>query len=185
MSESAESAGVPVESNPNGIANQIGQAFVALKQAGDAGANWFYWIAGLSLVNTAIAHSGGDRHFIVGLAITAYVDAVAAAIGKDHPEAANLAMGLAIGFSLCVVIVVILFGWLSRKRLVWVFGLGMGLYLLDGLVYLLFGDYLSAGFHAYALFSMSHGFRAYRQMSQLETALQAEPALAEDGGIGA
>jgi hypothetical protein len=40
------------------------------------------------------------------------------------------------------------------------------------------GDYLSAGFHAFALFSMSRGFSAYRQMTQLEAALQVEPAFA-------
>ena len=178
MSEPAEPANVPMESDPNEVASRIGQAFVALKQAGDTGANWFYWIAGLSLVNTAMAHGGGDRHFIIGLSVTAIVDAIAQTIGKENPQVALLAMGLAIGFSLCVAIVVILFGWLSRKRLLWVFAIGMGLYLLDGLAYLGLGDYLSAGFHAFALFSMSRGFSAYRQMTQLEAALQVEPAFA-------
>ena len=32
-----------------------------LKTAGDGGANWFFWIAALSLVNTIITHSGGGR----------------------------------------------------------------------------------------------------------------------------
>ena len=127
MSEPAESADVPVESDPDEVANRIGQAYAALKQAGDTGANWFFWIAGLSLVNTAMAHGGADRHFIIGLSVTAIVDAIAQAIGKENPQAASLAMGLAIGFSLCVAVVVILFGWLSRKRLLWVFGVGMGL----------------------------------------------------------
>lgn len=183
MSEPVEPADVSVESDPNEVANRIGQAYAALKQAGEGGANWFFWIAGLSLVNTAMAHGGGDRHFIIGLSVTAIVDAIAQAIGKENPQVASLAIGIAIGFSLCVAVVVILFGWLSRKRLLWVFGTGMALYLLDGLAYLALGDFLSAGFHAYALFSMSRGFSAYRQMTKLEAALQAEPAFSviDDG----
>lgn len=178
MSEPAESADVPANTDSNEIVNRIGEMYAACLQAGNAGANWFFWIAGLSLVNTAMAHGGGDRHFIIGLSVTAIVDAIAQQIGKEQPQAASLAMGIAIGFSVCVTIVVILFGWLSRKRLLWVFGIGMGLYLLDGLAYLALGDFLSAGFHAYCLFSMSRGFSAYNQMTKLEMALQTEPAFA-------
>lgn len=168
MSQSADaSAQQPVQI----VINQVADAVVALKQAGDVGANWFYWIAGLSLVNTAIAHSGGDRHFIIGLSVTAIVDAIAKGIGQQQPSAAGLALAIAVGFSLCVAIVVVLFGWLSRQRLLWAFGLGMGLYLFDGLIYLALGDFLSAAFHGYALFAMSRGFRAYRQLYQLEADL--------------
>lgn len=162
------------EPAPQDVADRIGQAFAALKQHGDTGANWFYWIAALSLVNTAMAHGGADRHFIIGLSVTAIVDAIALAIGTDNPEVATQAMGIAIGFSVCVAAVVILFGWLSRKRILWIFGVGMGLYLLDGLAYLALSDFLSAAFHGYALFSMSRGFGAYRQMAQLEAALQTD-----------
>ena len=151
--------------------NRIQQAASSLQTAGDSGANWFFWIAGLSLVNTAILHSGGDRHFIVGLAITAIVDAIATGIGKENPNAATGLMIFAIGFSVIVAIGATLFGWLSRKRLLWIFGIGMFFYLLDGLLYLLIGDYLSAAFHGYALYSMIQGFNAYRKLGQLETAL--------------
>lgn len=177
MSEPIESTDVTANPDPNEIASRIGELYSACLQAGNAGANWFFWIAALSLVNTAMAHGGGDRHFIIGLSITAIVDGIAHEIGKQQPQAASLAMGIAIGFSICTAVVVVLVGWLSRKRLLWVFGIGMGLYLLDGLAYLAFGDFLSAGFHAYALFLMSRGFSAYRQLTKLETALQAEPAL--------
>lgn len=171
MSESVSPTDAHAEDAPQMTASSIGEMFVALKQAGDTGASWFYWIAALSLVNTAILQSGGDRHFVIGLAVTTVVDAIAAAIGQQHPDAASLARGLAIGFSVCVSIVVVLFGWLSRKRLLWVFGLGMALYLLDGLLYLYFQDFLSAGFHAYVLFAMSRGYSAYRQMARLDAAL--------------
>jgi hypothetical protein len=177
MAESAEPADVPSEPSSQDMANQIGQAFVALQQAGNAGANWFFWIAGLSLVNTAMAHGGGDRHFIIGLAITAVVDAIAQAVGKEHPDSATIAMGIAVGFSVCVAAVVVLFGWLSRRRLIWVFAIGMASYLLDGLLYLILGDFLSTAFHGYALYGMYRSFAALRQMAQLEAALRSQAAL--------
>ncbi|MEI8018828.1 MAG: hypothetical protein WCH39_11565 [Schlesneria sp.] len=150
---------------------KIFEAMEALKAAGNNGASWFFWIAGLSLVNTVIAHAGGESHFIVGLAITAIVDAIASGIGKQNPEAATPLMMVAIGFSVFVAVICLIFGWLSRKRLLWIFGIGMFLYLLDGLLYLLIGDYLSAAFHGYALYSMITGFNAFRQLNKLESAL--------------
>jgi len=175
MSESAESAeptNIPSASDPQAVANQTSLALLVLKQGGNSGANWFFWIAGLSLVNTAMIHGGGDLYFIIGLAVTVVVDAVAQSIGKEHPESATLAMGIAIAFSLCAAVVVSLFGWLSRKRLPWVFGIGMALYLLDGVLYLILKDFLSTAFHGYALFWMYQGFGAYRKLEQLETALR-------------
>ena len=40
-----------------------------------SGASWFYWIAGLSLINSFIALSGSDYGFILGLGITRIIDA--------------------------------------------------------------------------------------------------------------
>src|SRR5574340_77246 len=38
------------------------------------GANWFYWIAGLSVVNSVIVLFGGAWYFLVGLGATQFVD---------------------------------------------------------------------------------------------------------------
>ena len=157
-------------------------AMATLKAAGDTGASWFYWIAVLSLVNTAITHSGGDHHFIVGLAITFVVDVVANEIGKKTPELVTILMVIAIGFSVFVSAMAGLFGWLSRKRVLWVFGVGMALYVLDGLIHLLVGDYLSAGFHGYVLFAMIRGFTSYRKLKRLEDVI--ENASAVDTTVG-
>ena len=161
------------EASEQSALHQVAAAALALKQRGDSGANWFFWVAGLSLVNTIIAHSGGDRHFIVGLSFTAIVDAIAQEIGKQEPEAATIATVIAIGFSCFVTLVATLFGWMSRKRWLAVFGVGMGIYVLDGLLYLLLGDIMSAGFHGFALWSMFAGFNAYRQLSKLEDLIRA------------
>jgi hypothetical protein len=171
--EHAPDEQIPVEHTEPSAEERIGAAALALKTQGDNGANWFFWVAGLSLVNTVIAHSGGDRHFIVGLSFTAIVDAVAGEIGKQHPEAATIAVVIAVGFSCFVAIIAALFGWMSRKRWLAAFVIGMVIYVLDGLLYLLIGDYMSAGFHAFALWSMIAGFNAYRKLNQLEEIVRA------------
>lgn len=71
---------------------------------------------------------------------------------------------LAFGVDCFVAGIVALFALLAGRRRGWAFIVGMALYALDGLVFLLFGDFLSAGFHAFALFGIFSGYRALREM---------------------
>ena len=89
-------------------------------------------------------------------------------LGKDQPANANAYVAVAIGFSVIVALVVFGFGWFSKKRVLWVYGIGMGLYLLDGLLYLLLQDFASVAFHAFALFSMFGGWSAFRKLAKQE-----------------
>ena len=41
-----------------------------------SGANWFYWIAGLSVVNSLIFAFGGHTSFIAGLGLTQLIDGI-------------------------------------------------------------------------------------------------------------
>jgi hypothetical protein len=147
-----------------------------LDARGTAGASWFFWIAALSLINSVILLSGGDRHFVVGLGVTMVADVVAKAVAEENPDIAGTAKGIAFGFDLLVAAVVCGFGWLSRRGILPVFALGMFLYLLDGLIYFLVGEWMSVGFHAFVLFSMWSGFTAYRQMKAIKLDLQRQLA---------
>lgn len=140
-----------------------------LVQAGDTGANWFYWVAGLSLVNSAIGLFGGGMYFVVGLAVTLVVDSIAAGIAAEAAEAAVIVKVISVGFDLFVAAVLCGFGFLSRKRILPVFAIGMVLYLLDGLIFLALQDWMSVAFHAFALYSMGNGFMAYRKLNQLRS----------------
>lgn len=154
------------------------QHLAELLQTGDSGANWFFWIAGLSLVNTAIIHFGGNVQFVVGLGLTLFVDAIATEIVREQPQSQMIATIVAVSFSAFCSIIACLFGWLSKKRIIPLFALGMAVYFLDGLVFLLVQDWLSLAFHGYALFCMWGGLTAYRKFNQIESelALAAEPA---------
>lgn len=152
-----------------------------LHARGTSGAGWFYWIAALSLVNSIILLSGGDRHFVVGLGVTLIADVVAKEVANQNPDIAIVAKGIAFGFDLFVAAIVCLFGWLSRRPILPIFVIGMILYLLDGLIYLLAGEWLSVGFHAFVLLGMWSGFTAYREMKQIKAQLEQE--LAAGAGV--
>lgn len=127
-----------------------------------SGANWFYWIAGLSLVNSAIYAFGGDISFILGLAVTQLVEGVAdAAIAEGLPSMLKV---VAVVVSLLISGVFALFGYYANKGMAAAFIVGIGLYVLDGLLYLALGSLFAAGFHVFALFFIVRGFLASRQI---------------------
>jgi hypothetical protein len=125
-----------------------------------SGARWFYCVAGLSLVNTAAAFTGGRMHFVMGLGITRIVDAVARRAG-----AAATLPALVIDVMIAAVFLVI--GLWSSRCNQFAFGIGMLLYAADGALLFLSHDYLSVAFHALALFYMYRGFAAAQQLRGL------------------
>jgi hypothetical protein len=171
----AENADTPPEAASEDV---LAAGLAQLIQQGRSGADWFFWIAALSLVNTAITHSGGDRHFIVGMGITQIVDILAAEIAKQEPQAQTIAVGIAVGFSVFCSAVAAVVGYLARNRWQVIFGLGMFLYLLDGLLFVLVQDWMSAGFHGFALFCMWGGFSAFKQLAAIERQLVPAEAVA-------
>jgi len=132
-----------------------------------SGANWFYWIAGLSLVNSAIYAFGGQISFILGLAVTQVIDALSdTAIAAGAPTALK---AVAVVIDLVITAMFALFGYYAGKGLIWPFIVGIAFYILDGLVYLAGGDMFAAGFHAFALFFIIRGFLASRKLKQFST----------------
>ncbi len=116
-----------------------------------SGASWFWWIAGLSVVNTVMIHSGTDRTFVIGLGFTMLADI----IFKDL-------MVVALVIDVVVLSVFAGFGLMARKGHLWAFVTGIVLYTLDSLIYVLGQDWMSVGFHAFALFYMVRGALALR-----------------------
>ncbi|CAN5439750.1 hypothetical protein BH10ACI2_BH10ACI2_08080 [soil metagenome] len=140
------------------------------------GANWFYWIAGLSLVNSAIFAFGGQVSFILGLGITQIIDGVVdASIAQGAPQAV---LAIAIVIDIVIVAIFALFGYYANKAITAVFITGMVIYLLDGLLWLALGSYLAAAFHIYVLYMLYRGFAASREVNQFK----AEIAVGAFGG---
>ena len=118
-----------------------------------AGAKWFYWIAGLSMINSIVVITGGNLHFVVGLGITSVVDAMAKRVSSAGSVLDIIINGFVAG-------IFVLFGYFATKAQKWAFAVGISLYLLDGILLLGTRDFLSIGFHAYALFAICRGYKA-------------------------
>lgn len=120
-------------------------------------ASWFYWVAGLSLVNTVLALTGVGIRFIFGLGVTQIFDA----FGAGFAGAGTL---VALVLDLLAAGVLVLFGVFANKGQTWAFIVGMALLALDGLLLLLVRDWLGVAFHAYVLFRLFQGFQISRQL---------------------
>ncbi len=115
-------------------------------------ASWFAMIAGLSVVNSVLAMSGASVRFIFGLGLSQIIDALAHQAGSTGYLLDLIINGIIAG-------VFVLFWNFARKGEKWAWYLGMAVYAVDGLLLLLFKDYLAIAFHAYALYRMSSGLK--------------------------
>jgi len=142
------------------------RARIELENRSRSGAGWFYWLAGLSVINSIINLSGGTWSFIFGLGITQVVDSIAANLGPT-------------GFVLQIIInafivgVFVFFGYFARKNHKWAFLVGMGVYALDGLIFVLAQDWLGVGFHVFALYLIFNGMKASDQFREQQQAVPA------------
>ncbi len=131
------------------------------------GANWFYWIAGLSAINSAIFAFGGNTAFIAGLGFTQLADGVIdLSIQQGGP---SVLKAVAVVFDIILIIVFALFGYFANKRFSAAFIVGILIYAADALLLLVLGAFLTAGFHAFALFFIIRGFLACRKINAAES----------------
>ena len=118
-----------------------------------SGARWFWWIAGLSLVNTVFLHSGAGINFVIGLGVTLLSD-VAFASAKPI---AFLIDAVAIGFFA-------LMGLLATRGKLAAFYVGLAVYALDALIYVRLQDWMPVAFHALAFYFIVRGAMALRAL---------------------
>jgi hypothetical protein len=117
-----------------------------------SGGGWFYWIAGLSLINTIIVLAHGNISFVVGLGTTQIFDYAA----REYPGAAPIAIFM----NLIIVGIYVMFGYFGCKRARWAFITGITLYSLDTLLVLIAQEWRMLIFHGFALFCISKGLAA-------------------------
>ena len=122
-------------------------------------ARWFWWIAGLSLVNTVLFYSGSNSSFVVGLGMTTITAVVL-----------DARIALALGIIAVIIGFYVLMGWYAQRGAAWAFYLGLGLYVLDALVYVKLQDWMSVAFHAYAIFCIARGMMRLREINALPVA---------------
>jgi len=130
-----------------------------------SGANWFYWIAGLSLLNSLIFLSGSNWNFVIGLGITQIIDFIG---GEIAAEIGSTGKVLAFVIDVFAAGIFGVFGINANKKRSWAFIVGMSLYALDGLIFVVAKDFLGIGFHAFALFGIFKGYKALKFIQETE-----------------
>ncbi len=162
----------------NGLSNGI-DGRMRLEHQVKSGANWFFWIAGLSVVNSLITmFSSKGGGFVVGLGVTQIIDVFGVMLSKEIGGAGKAAT---LVLNVIPVGVFVIFCVFAGKRRLWAFIAGMVVYAFDGLLFLLVGDWWSIGFHAFALVCIYGGFKACKSLGQMVT--NAEP-LTDGAGFG-
>lgn len=123
-------------------------------------ARWFWWIAGLSLVNAIMLSSGEKTSFVVGLAMTTLA-------------LLYLKGAAALGWAFVVVLIAFygVMGYFAMQRRQWAFYLGLAVYAVDAALYAVYEDWMPFGFHLFAGFFIAKGLLRVR-------ALQAAPVTA-------
>jgi hypothetical protein len=122
-----------------------------------AGASWFYWVAGLSLVNSIVAFTGSNWRFMLGLGITQIFDGL-----RENLGSAGTIVVLVLDLAAAGLFV--LFGVFANKGHLWAFITGMVLFGLDGLFFFLIKDWLGVGFHVFVMYCLYRGLSACRQL---------------------
>ena len=122
-----------------------------------SGALWFYWVAGLSLVNSLASLSGQHWRFILGLGITQVADALAAYSGRGFGAVALMDAITVGGFALL--------GRFAMRGQVWAFAVGAVVYALDGLIFLGLRDWIGVAFHVFVLVMTVRGLDAACRLS--------------------
>ncbi len=140
-----------------------------LKRTFENGARWFYWIAGLSLINSVLHLARSSFTFVIGLGITQIVDGIALGITQENPQITIPIHAIAVILNLLFAGVYVLFGWFAGRKHGWAFIVGMVLYVLDGLIFLLFADWLSFAFHVFAFVCIFSGYSALRKLNNLQS----------------
>lgn len=178
--EGYKPADTPSNATGAGMLNLSGPGNSALQieiddqaRRSQSGANWFFWIAGLSLVNSVVVLMNGRWSFLAGLGITQFIDGLAIALS---PKLGNVATILALVMDLAAAGVIVLFGLMARQRHTWAFILGLSLYAVDGLLFLIVQDWLALAFHAYASYCIFRGLSANRRLTQLLMEAGSPPA---------
>jgi hypothetical protein len=128
-----------------------------------SGANWFFWIGGLSFINSMLFIGNGKWNFIVGLGITQLVDVVGLELVKAIGNAGYIVAGI---LSMTAAGIFVFFGIFARKKCNWAFIAGMMVYAFDGLVFLLVQDFLGVWFHIFVLFLIAGAFKANKMLGE-------------------
>ncbi|HXQ32558.1 MAG TPA: hypothetical protein VN843_00915 [Anaerolineales bacterium] len=142
-------------------------AVAEITQRMKRGANNFYWVAALSVINSILSMTGSSTYFVIGLAVTLIVDGMTMGLSQSFPDASVIVKILGLVLSVLIAGVFALFGFFASQGKRWAFLVGMVLYGLDGLIMLAFADWIGVLFHGFFLWGLFGGWRALGELQKI------------------
>lgn len=146
----------------------------SLMAARGKGASWFFWIVGLSVINTLIATFGSDSGFSLGAAATLLSDGLANESIKQGGSGASRMFALF--FDGIVFAFYAMCGVQAMRGATWAFVLGLVVFVLDTLVLLAVQEWLGVALHIWAIISIWSGLSANNKLKKLQLAQAAAAA---------
>jgi len=136
------------------------------------GANWFYWIAALTIINIVLIAVGSPIILAFGMAVPELGMYLAFDWDTGELDRTLMWSGIALGVILSAVCAAI--GWFSNQGNKMIFGVGIALIALDTLLFIfpLF-SIIALVVHGYALWAMVNGIFALIKLQRLEGELAA------------
>jgi len=141
----------PASATPESAATDAHAALLASPLVQSA-ARWFWWIAGLSLINTVLTLTGTHMQLVVGLGLTLVSDVT---FGGASP----------LGFAIDALALAFFFfmGRQAQRGQLWAFYLGIAVYCIDALVYVRFQDWMAVAFHGVVIYFIVRGLLVLRK----------------------
>ncbi|HEY8027149.1 MAG TPA: hypothetical protein VIF60_21590 [Burkholderiaceae bacterium] len=128
-------------------------------------ANWFYWIAGLSVVNLVAVLIGANFRFLIGLGFSEALGEIAQQATANGGAEATVAVCYVIGFACAGFFAAC--GWFARRPSNVAFIVGAAVFALDTLVFVFASDWIGVAFHGLALYYLWRGIQATMQYKKI------------------
>ncbi len=154
-----------VSGEPAQMTEQRAAASAALVPYIVRAANWFYWIAGLSLVNLGAIVIGSNFRFVIGLGFSEILGDWAKAASANGDSSGTVLIACAGGLILAALFAAC--GWFARRPSLWAFLGGIAIFALDTIIFILAGDWIGVAFHVYAIYCLWRGVTATRHYKML------------------
>jgi hypothetical protein len=122
-------------------------------------ADWFFWLAILSLINSFIVYYYKTANTPVALGLTQWLDGTA---GGLNPTMTTTALVT----NVLIAAVLALFGLMARRGSDLAFVVGIFLYILDAFLSIGLRDFFGFGVHLIALFFLGKGLLASRHLRE-------------------
>lgn len=130
------------------------------------GASWFYWIAGLTVLNSVLVLVGAGIYFVVGLGVADFIRGLTMGLLMDPDPLAGPSFVLAAILEGIFALAFVAAGRAASRGFGPAFLLGGLPYALDAVFCLLNGQIMSLAFHALALLYITKGYLACRSLKQ-------------------